>query len=452
MNVDVLRLCETVRDAGGRAVLVGGWVRDRLLGFDSKDFDVEVYGVEPERLRAVLEKIGQVNTVGEHFSVYKLVSYRPPPSNAGETTETNPPQRERVEIDVSLPRRESKSGRGHRGFVIEGDPSMTFEEAARRRDFTINAIIYDPLTDDTIDPYGGADDLHLRILRAVAADTFIEDSLRVLRAVQLVARFEMTVDHRTLELCRSIDLTDLPRERIWGEIEKLFTLAARPSIGLDVALELGVLDQLFPEIRKLSVRRLSGDQDSFDHTKRALDVAATLAGDLSRPKRVAVMLAALTHELATNSDSEPAHSILNRLGVYSLDGYNVRSQVMALVREQRNPADFYVRRQTIRDGDFRRLSQKVDMDLLARVAKCCALARKPEPSSIAEDWFLERSRALGVEHGPPAPLLQGRHLLEAGYQPGPQMGELLRSVYELQLDGEITTTEEALAAARGLAV
>jgi tRNA nucleotidyltransferase (CCA-adding enzyme) len=457
MNVDVLRLCQAVRDAGGRAMLVGGWVRDRLLGLDSKNFDVEVYGIEPERLRAILEKIGQVNTVGEHFSVYKLVSYQPSASNAEQSSDADPAQPQRFEIDVSLPRRESKSGRGHRGFVIEGDPSMSFGEAARRRDFTINAIIYDPLTDETIDPYDGATDLQRRILRAVAADTFIEDSLRVLRAVQLVARFEVTLDHSTVELCRSIDLSDLPRERIWGEIEKLLTLAERPSLGLDAALELRVLDQLFPEIRMLLGRRLSGDEDSFDHTKRSLDVASTLAGDLSKPKRVAVMLAALAHEpgqitTATTSDSEPTHSILNRLGVYTLDGYNVRAQVMALVREQRNPAEFYARRQTIPDGDFRRLAQKVDMDLLARVAKSCALARKPEPSSIAEDWFLERSRALGVEHGPPAPLLQGRHLLDAGYEPGPQMGKLLRSVYELQLDGEVTTTEEALAAARRFAV
>ena len=238
MNADVVKLCEAVRDAGGRAVLVGGWVRDRLLGLDSKDFDLEVYGIEPARLRAVLESIGHVNTVGEHFSVYKLVSYRLPASDADQSPDADPPQRDRFEIDVSLPRRESKSGRGHRGFVIEGDPSMSFEEAARRRDFTINAIIYDPLTDETIDPYGGEEDLKRRMLRAVAADTFIEDSLRVLRAVQLVARFEMTLDHSTVELCRSIDLTDLPRERIWGEIEKLLTLAERPSLGLDAALEL----------------------------------------------------------------------------------------------------------------------------------------------------------------------------------------------------------------------
>ena len=241
MRREVLKVCQAVHDAGGRAMLVGGWVRDYLLGSQSKDFDIEVYGLEPSRLRAVLETIASVNTVGEQFSVYKL---------AFKSQDEG-----RFEIDVSIPRRESKSGRGHRGFVIEGDPQMTFEEAARRRDFTINAILYDPLTDETVDPFGGARDLRQRVLRAVAADTFIEDSLRVLRAVQFAARFEMTVDPQTVELCRTIDLTDLPRERIWGEMEKLLTFANQPSIGLDCALELGVLDKLFPEIRALAGSR-----------------------------------------------------------------------------------------------------------------------------------------------------------------------------------------------------
>src|SRR5947207_1828163 len=189
MNADLLSLCEAVRNAGGRAMLVGGTVRDRLLGRESKDFDVEVYRLGPEHLRKVLQRIGRVNAVGEHFSVYKLVFF---------SSSTEGDSQERVEIDVSLPRRESKSGRGHRGFVIEGDPSMTFAEAARRRDFTINAILYDPLTNETVDPYDGQEDLRNRLVRVVASDTFIEDSLRVLRAVQLAARFEMTIEPATI--------------------------------------------------------------------------------------------------------------------------------------------------------------------------------------------------------------------------------------------------------------
>src|SRR5262249_31572960 len=159
MNPKVIQICEAVRDVGGRAMLVGGCVRDRLWGVESKDFDIEVFGVAPAMLWGVLEGISRVNTVGQQFAVYKLILMDESLHN-------------RVEIDVSLPRRESKSGRGHRGFVIEGDPSMTFEEAARRRDFTINAILLDPLTDEIIDPFHGARDLQNHVLRVVSADTF----------------------------------------------------------------------------------------------------------------------------------------------------------------------------------------------------------------------------------------------------------------------------------------
>lgn len=459
MNPEVVRLCEAVRDAGGRAMLVGGSVRDQLLGIESKDFDVEVYGLEPAHLRGILERIGQVNTVGEHFSVYKVVVY---PARTGDDTArqalcAEPASQQRFEIDVSIPRRESKSGRGHRGFVIEGDPSMSFEDAARRRDFTINAILLDPLTDERVDPYGGREDLKQRILRAVAADTFIEDSLRVLRAVQLAARFEMTIEAKTLALCRMIGLSDLPRERIWGEIGKLLTLAERPSIGLDVAFELGVFDKLFPELHGLISR-----PSVFTHTKLALDEAVKLLHDLPKPKRLAVMLATLCHDLREPEPTEigsgkaaggnkvgreAVRSVLDKLGLFGIGGYDVRSLVLALVSEQLKPRAFYRCRETTTEGDFRRLAQRLDLDLLYRVAKACAKARGSAYSSVAEDWFIERARALGVEHGPPYPLLQGRHLLEAGFEPGPEMGRLLRRVYELQLDGRVTNLDEALAAA-----
>lgn len=447
-------------------MLVGGTVRDRLLGIESKDFDVEVYGLEPDRLREVLEQIGRVNAVGEHFAVYKLVFYQPADDRNDNSSLAGAAAQERFEIDVSLPRRESKSGRGHRGFVIEGDPAMTSEEAARRRDFTVNAILYDPLTGETVDPYDGEQDLKRRMLRVVAADTFVEDSLRVLRAVQLAARFEMTIDPRTVELCRTIDLSDLPRERIWGEIEKLLTLAEHPSIGLQAALDLGVLDKLFPEIRALAgYQSEDAASDSFQHTKLALDEAAKEARDLSKPHRVAVMLATLCHDLgkplatkiadgpssSSNRDHaavEQTRSVLNTLGLYGVGGYDVRAQVLSLVREQLKPGEFYQARENSTDGDFRRLAQRVDIELLYRVAKSCAVTHGPATSTIAEDWFIERARALGVEHGPPAPVLQGRHMIEAGYEPGPQMGRLLREVYELQLDGKVTTLGEALAAAR----
>ena len=420
-------------------MLVGGCVRDRLIGIESKDLDVEVYGVDPARLREILKQLGNVNTVGEHFSVYKLV------------VRNESSDMDRVEIDVSIPRRESKSGQGHRGFLIEGDPSMTFEEAARRRDFTINAILYDPLTDKIEDPFDGRTDLENRLLKVVAAGTFIEDSLRVLRAVQLAARFELTLDPETAELCRSINLSDIPHERIWGELEKLLMLAERPSIGLSIALELNVLDKLFPELRAL-VGRQSGHtaKDAFDHTKRSLDEAAKTSADLTKAKRLTVMLATLCHDLSTDSRTrlEETLSVLKKLGVYSVEGYDVRSQVLSLVREQSAPNQFYKSRASTTDGDFKRLAQNAELNLLYRVTKACGLARVGGDSAVAAaEWFIERARALGVEHEPSEPLLQGRHLLEAGVQPGPEMGRLLKRVYELQLDGEVTTRDEALSAA-----
>src|SRR5687768_2125421 len=164
----VLEIARAVRDGGGRALLVGGCVRDELMGRRPKDWDLEVYGIQPERLRELLDHFGSVNVVGEAFTVYKLGA----------------------DLDVSVPRRERKTGRGHRGFFSEGDPSMSLEEAARRRDVTVNAILQDALTQEILDPFSGREDLGGRLLRAVSPDTFVEDSLRVLRAAQFAARFE----------------------------------------------------------------------------------------------------------------------------------------------------------------------------------------------------------------------------------------------------------------------
>src|SRR6266480_6401198 len=162
----IVQIAELIRARGGRALLVGGCVRDRLMGLEPKDWDLEVYGIDPALLRELLTEFGPVNAVGAAFKVYKLGP----------------------DLDVSLPRRERKAGEGHRAFLIEGDPSMTIEDAARRRDFTVNAILQDPLTAEIIDPFAGREDIKSKTLRAVSGATFSEDSLRVLRAGQLAAR------------------------------------------------------------------------------------------------------------------------------------------------------------------------------------------------------------------------------------------------------------------------
>ena len=448
------RIATAVRDAGGRALCVGGFVRDRLRSQErasagqvasapAKDLDIEVFGIPQDKLQALLQSLGKVVPAGQAFPVYKL-----------------------GDIDVALPRRESKTGRGHKGFTVEGDPSMPFEEAARRRDFTINAIGWDPLTDEYLDPFHGRDDLQKRILRVVDPNTFADDSLRVLRALQFAARFELTIDPDTARICSSIALDDLPAERIWGEFEKLLLQAERPSIGFALARELGVIHQILPEMEPLydtpQDAEWHPEGDVWIHTSMVIDKARELNGDLDRPRLAAIMLGAICHDLgkpmttavidgrvrSPNHEAmgvEPATKILDRLNVNTLDGFDVRAQVIGLVTEHLRPMAFFKARDTVTDGAFRRLAQKVDLELLARFARSDCHGRTGTFDCSGIDWFIERARSLGVEHRPPAPILLGRHLIELGVQPGPRMGEILRAVYELQLDSVVTTLDEAIA-------
>ncbi|HEY7792241.1 MAG TPA: HD domain-containing protein [Vicinamibacterales bacterium] len=440
-----LLLARSVREAGGRALIVGGWVRDRLLGHASKDIDLEVFGVAPEALRRLLEAHGRVEAVGESFRVYKVGG-----------------------IDVALPRRESKVGHGHRGFEVHGDPDMSIEEASRRRDFTVNAIAWDPLTDEYLDPWNGRGDLAQGVLRAVDPITFGDDSLRVLRALQFAARFGFALDPDTAALCRRIPLNDLPAERIWGEIEKLLSASA-PSIGFALARDLGVIDQLFPELAALfecpQEPEWHPEGDVWVHTLLVIDQARTRVDDLGRAERLTVMLGAVCHDLGKPATTafmdgrirSPGHeeagvaptlSFLDRLKVQTLDGYDARTQIVGIVAHHLTPGMWYKARHEVGDGAFRRLAQKVDLELLARVAKSDCLGRTGPFDCTAMDWFVERARSLGVQHRPPPPLLLGRHLLALGLKPGPRIGEILKQVYEQQLDGEITSLEEATDAAK----
>jgi tRNA nucleotidyltransferase (CCA-adding enzyme) len=453
---NVLSLAHAIHEAGGRALLVGGCVRDQLMGAQPKDWDLEVYDLDPARLREILDQFGPVNVVGEAFTVYKLGKH----------------------LDVSIPRRERKSGRGHRAFVIEGDPAMSVTEATRRRDFTINAILQDPLTGEIIDPFNGRSDIEQRLLRAVSTETFAEDSLRVLRAAQFAARFEFEIDPETIELCRTIDLSDLPAERIWGELEKLLLQASRPAVGIEWLRRLGAIEKLFPEIQSLigvpQDPEWHPEGDVFVHTQLAVNRAHELIEDLSYPRKVTVMLAALAHDFGKPATTEflegrwrsrgheeagvpPAESFLDRINVHTIDGYNVRAQVIALVREHLKPGEFYKKRDEVGDGAFRRLARRCEPDLLYRVAKADSLGRNAEwvpraqwYGSEAQEWFIQRSRELEVEQSPPEPLLLGRHLLELGVEPGPRMGEITRAIYEMQLDGRVRNLDQAIEEAKRL--
>jgi tRNA nucleotidyltransferase (CCA-adding enzyme) len=442
------RLATVVRDAGGRALCVGGFVRDRIAGRPSKDLDMEVFGIPQDRLLPLLQSLGRVEPVGQAFPVFKFGA-----------------------IDVALPRRESKTGRGHKGFTVDGDPSMPFAEAARRRDFTINAIGWDPLTDEYLDPFNGREDLRLRVLRIVDPDTFADDSLRVLRALQFAARFELTIDPGTARICSDMALDDLPAERIWAEFEKLLLQAERPSIGFALARELGVVRQLLPEMEPLydcpQDPEWHPEGNVWIHTLMVIDKARLLNAELDRPRLAAVMLAAVCHDLGKPATTAiidgrvkspnheamgvaPATRILDRLNVHTLDNVDVRFQVLGIVAEHLRPSAFFKAKDTVTDGAFRRLAQKVDLELLVRFARADCHGRAGTFDCSAMDWFIERARSLGVEHQPPQPILLGRHLIEMGLEPGPGMGAILRAVYELQLDSLVTTLDEARERARSI--
>lgn len=390
-------LANRCRAAGGRALLVGGGVRDWLLGMQPVDWDVEVFGLAEDRLREVLDSLGRVDAVGRSFGVYKL--HRGP-----------------LELDVSLPRRDSKVGAGHRGIAVQGDPTMTPAEAARRRDLTINALMLDPLTGDVIDPWGGRDDVAAGRLRAVDPDTFLEDPLRALRVVQFAARFGFDVVPELEALCRSAALDELPAERVQGEWLKLLLKGRRPSAGLGVARRTAILTRVFPEAAAV-------DRPEVD---AALDRLAAGARDAASPegRRLALMLAAWLH----GGDAATVEATLDRLWLHRWKGYALRDRTVAAVANGGATPDD--------DAALRRLATQAEPELVLLVA----WATTGDDAALRR---LERARDLGVAHEPPEPLLRGRHLKALGVPPGPAMGRLLEHVYALQLDGAVTDFDGA---------
>jgi tRNA nucleotidyltransferase (CCA-adding enzyme) len=449
------RVIDALAAHGGRPFIVGGAVRDALLGLPAKDLDIEVFGLPADVVREVLAASGPVNAVGEAFTVFKLSGL------------------EGVEgaVDVSLPRRDSKAGPGHRGILAVGDPSLSLEEASRRRDFTMNAVLLDPLRGEVHDPHGGARDLAAGILRAVDASHFGEDPLRALRAVQLAARFELAVEPATAALCRSMPLRELPAERVFGEVEKLLLEARRPSLGLRLMTEWEMLPVVAPELAPLADTpqdpQWHPEGDVWTHTLLAVDQAAPLIADLDRPRALAVMLATLAHDLGKPGTTQRtegrirslgheeagvplAESLLDRWGVHTRHGYDVRAQVLGLVGNHLKPGQLYDDRDRVSDGAIRRLAGKCEPGLLYRVARADCLGRTGDFPPVAMDWFLERVRQLEVAERPPRPILMGRHVVAMGVPPGPEVGRIVHAVYERQLDGAVTDLAQAEAAAREL--
>lgn len=443
MEVPILieELAYAINLNGGRSFFVGGCVRDDILGLPIKDYDIEVYGIQPEKLANILRYYGKVDSVGQSFQVYKLNN----------------------EIDISIPRRERKTGKGHTGFVIEGDPDMSYQEACSRRDFTMNAIMMNILSGEIIDPFNGVEDIKDKIIRHVNDKTFVEDSLRVLRACQFASRFEFTTDIDTMLLCQKINLTDLPKERIREEMIKLL-LGKNPMLGFFNLYWFGVAEQLFPQIYDLQGVQQDPiwhpEGDVLIHTGQVLNEARKLINDLHVEEQLIVMLSALCHDFGKPSTTEfidgryrahgheeagvePTLSFLDTIGI---DTPSVRSTISAIVANHLAPVQFYKNQPKV--GAFRRLANKLPLDLLCLVSQADTLGRwvddKPINTTEAHDWFRSKISTLHIEKKGPDQILMGRHLIELGFTPSKEFGAILDAVYEKQLDGEIETLDEAI--------
>lgn len=450
---DLRAMLDVVRRIG-RPRLVGGGVRDWLLGLEPKDIDIEVGGTDFATLHRALEPFGSTDVVGSSFGVIKVRS-----RSSGS------------EYDFSLPRRESKHGAGHRGFAIEPEPDLSDADAAARRDFTVNAIAFDPFTGAIIDPHDGTRDLRRRILRHTSG-AFVEDPLRVLRGFQLAARFDLTIAPETAALARSIigTYSELPVERVWGEWDKWATKAVKPSRGLDVLEQTGWMSH-FPEIAALrgtsQEPEWHPEGDVFTHTGHCLDALVALEGwrEAGAARRRLLTFAVLAHDFGKPSTTaraekrgamrwvSPGHeaaggpiatAFLRRIGAPLELDPPVSALVVCHLAHHHGAARFT-------DTTVRRLARKLapaTIDDLALVMHADANGRPPlrSPEIHARvDELAARAHALAIADSAPRPIVLGRHLLELGMKPGPAFKPIIDDAFEAQLDGAFHDEPGAIA-------
>ena len=433
MDEAVLEIARIVRSAGGRALLVGGCVRDSLLGRRNvKDYDVEVFGLAPERLQGLLGERFRLDLVGLSFGVLKIHGH---------------------EIDVSLPRRESKRGIGHKGFMVDSAPDLSVREAAERRDFTVNAIYCDPLTGAYEDPWHGREDLERGILRHVSGK-FAEDPLRVLRGMQFVARFGLVPAPETLAVCRRMKIEDLPPERLFEEWRKLILKGMKMTAGLAFLRDTGWVNY-FPELKRLIGCRQAPEWhpegDVWNHTCCCLDAfAAARAKCGSEYENLVVGLAVLCHDFGKPSCSryDPKMKRIRALG-HDVAGIAPTLRFLKrLTNEERILKDVpplvgnHMAPHSMWKGGagaaaIRRLALKVgSIECLIRVCAADSAGRPPFPAdSESLKWLEGEAEKLRVKDSSPKPIMQGRDLIALGMTPGRDFRDILKTCFEAQLDG-----------------
>ncbi len=429
------RIAAEVRKAGGRTYFVGGFVRDLLMGRENKDIDIEVHEIPVSALEAILDGLGERLTMGASFGVMGLRHY---------------------DLDIAMPRSEVATGRGHKDFAVFVDPFLGAEKAARRRDFTVNAMMQDVLTGEVLDFFGGREDLARKRIRHVDDLTFTEDPLRVFRAAQFAARFGFTVAEETTALSAGMDGTALAGERVMGELEKALLKASTPSVFFEELKKMRQLSCWFPELEALSgvpqppVHHPEGDV--WTHTMQVLDEAAALREEAREP--LWFMLAALCHDFGKAAATEEINGALHaygheRLGLPLARRFlgRITSEVK-LTKYVLNMTELHMQpnnkaREASHDKAFMTLfDQSVcpeDLLLLAKADHMGRLGpgmrREPAAAAYAETEHRLREMLALYQDRMNRPYVMGRDLIAAGMQPGPLISEALAYAHKLRLAG-----------------
>ena len=418
-----LEIARSVKEAGGRVFYVGGCVRDRLLHIPNKDIDIEVHGIAPEKLREILETFGETKAFGKSFGVYQIRGF---------------------DIDIAMPRRERATGKGHRDFEIDVDPFIGYEEAARRRDFTINAMMEDVLSGQIIDSFGGLEDLKNGIIRCVDPKTFIEDPLRVLRGAQFASRFGFKIDETTRQLCTSIDLTTLSKERIEEELKKALLKADKPSIFFKVLSDMDQLRFWFTEIGQLIGLRQDPiyhpEGDVFTHTMDVLDRCVSYRDESSDP--YGYMLLGLCHDIGKIITSEETDGRIHSYG-HETKGLPLIRTFIRRFSDENAPLKYVLNMTSLHMRPFALAQDRSSIKSTNKVfdkAKSpldlvhFSIADKGDKASQEEiDFLLERCRI--YEEYMKRPYVTGQDLIAAGLRPSRSFTDILDYAHKLRLAG-----------------
>ncbi len=431
----VSQICTHLARVGGRPLLIGGAVRDVLLGTLAHDLDIEIYRLPLKKVQKILSAYGSVMLVGKSFGVLRIRG---------------------LPIDWSLPRTDSAG----RKPTVALDPYMSVKDACLRRDLTINAIGIDVITHKVVDPLNGRLDLQKKILRTPDVRRFVEDPLRFYRVMQFIGRFHMHPDRTLNRVCARMDISGVSRERVEQEFCKLFLKSRRPSRGIVWLQKIGRLAEIMPEVAALvgvqQSEKWHPEGDVYVHTLQVLDAAAAIKGYSAR-ERLILMWAALCHDVGKAVSSQhhadgqvSAHGheeagvalAKQLLARFTRDAALIRS-VCVLVRYHMAPRTCI--EQHAKPAAYKRLAlhvQPVSLKFLATFA--CADLRGRNPKGLAplrcacvqEQEFVKKAQRFGVLEGVAKPILHGRDLVEI--EPGPLMGRVLKRAYQIQLYENIT--------------